>query len=193
MIYPDLQALDLGQVSFLSLLQPPSLSILLLDKLHLSGGRRGRVVMWCDEGRGCVVTQENRIHLFVRACVAMCDCACLSLSFRAEAVLGCQCDSFYSNPAAHSQHTHTRPQKYVMLPILLSAWELTVLCSSVLYLKISMERLFHSLASIWPAGPQPIRQSDWSWAGDAVMGLTEEINALKSRRAALHWNKKEMG
>ena len=35
-LYPDLQALDLSQVSLLSLLQPPPLRILLLDKLHLS-------------------------------------------------------------------------------------------------------------------------------------------------------------
>lgn len=42
LIYPDLQALDLCQVSFLSLLQPPPLCILLLDKLHLSEETRRR-------------------------------------------------------------------------------------------------------------------------------------------------------
>ena len=42
LVYPDLQALDLSQVSFLSLLQPPPLSILLLDELHLSGKTTGR-------------------------------------------------------------------------------------------------------------------------------------------------------
>lgn len=41
-LYPDLQALDLGQVSFLSLLQPPPLRILLLGELHLSGETRWR-------------------------------------------------------------------------------------------------------------------------------------------------------
>lgn len=40
--YPDLQPLDLSQVGFLSLLQPPPLCILLLNELHLSGETRGR-------------------------------------------------------------------------------------------------------------------------------------------------------
>lgn len=60
MLYPDLQSLDLSQVSFLSLLQPPPLCILLLDELHLSGGTGGR-------GHGYVLsrwvlTREKKIH-----------------------------------------------------------------------------------------------------------------------------------
>lgn len=54
-VYPDLQSLDLSQVSFLSVFQPPPLRILLLDKLHLSGETRGRgdrnVVSRCERTR----------------------------------------------------------------------------------------------------------------------------------------------
>lgn len=62
--YPDLQPLDLSQVGFLSLLQPPPLRILLLNKLHLSGETRGRgesnVLSRCV--CVCVLAQESKIH-----------------------------------------------------------------------------------------------------------------------------------
>lgn len=104
MVYPDLQALDLSQVSFLSLLQSPPLCILLLDKLHLSGGTSGRGD--CNVLCRCVLTQENSTHLCVCVCVYVSPCVTAPASRSAVAIreprlfLG-------SHTCLHPRNTHT--------------------------------------------------------------------------------------
>lgn len=118
----------------------------------------------------CGLTQENKIHLSV--CFSMCDSACLLLSCGdkgAEAVLGCQCDF-----TAHSEHTHTNTYLQLKNNTYISIFKNTKISRLLIptplvcelpvsplqlspLLQISIECLFHELASTWPAGPEPIR------------------------------------